>query len=52
MGWKPGDPRIATAVLNDTERMWRDAKGDYISDALNDVMAEGDEDVINLGYVG
>ena len=51
-GWKPGDPRIATAVLNDTERMWRDAKGDYISDKLNDAMAEGDEDVINLGYVG
>ena len=52
MGYKPGDPRIATAVLNDTERLWRSAKGDYIKDEVNDAQDEGDEDIIGLGYLG
>jgi len=51
MGMRPGDPRIATAVLNDTERAWKAAIGDYTKDKVNDAQAEGDEDIAYLGDV-
>jgi len=51
MGMRPGDPRIATAVLNDTERAWKAAIGDYIKDKVNDDQAEGDNDIAYLGNV-
>ena len=52
MGYRPGDARIATAVLNDTQRGWQAAKGDYIKDQVADAQDEGDEDIIGLGYLG
>ena len=52
MGYANGDPRIAAAVLSDTERLWRDAKGDYTTSKIDDAMEAGDEDIIGLGYVG
>jgi hypothetical protein len=52
MGERPGDPRIATAVLNDTERQWRASIGDYTKDKLNDDQTTGGLDIANLGYVG
>ena len=51
MGFKPGDPRIATAVINDTAREWKGAIGDYIADKVNDDQATGGLDIIALGDV-
>jgi len=51
-GFKPGDPRIATASLKDTKDLWNSAIGDYIADKSMERMDEGDRDVANLGYVG
>lgn len=52
MGERPGDPRVATAVLNDTESQWRAAIGDYTKDKLNDDQTTGGLDIANIGYVG
>jgi hypothetical protein len=52
MGFRAGDARIASATLSDTNRLWKDAKGDYISGKMQDLMDDGEEDVVNLGYVG
>ena len=52
MGYANGDPRIAAAVLSDTERMWKNAIGDYIKDSNVADQVDGEEDIINLGYVG
>jgi len=52
MGYANGDPRIAAAVLSDTERMWRAAVGDYTASKIDDDMETGGLDIANLGYVG
>lgn len=52
MGYASGDPRVAAAVLSDSERMWRQAIGDYIKDKVNDAQATGTSDIIGLGYLG
>jgi len=52
MGFANGDPRIAAAVLSDTERLWSSAIGDYVKDKVSDDMATGGIDIIGLGYVG
>ncbi len=52
MGFKAGDARIATATLSDTDKLWKAAKGDYISGKMQDLMDEGENDIANLGYVG
>ena len=52
MGYANGDPRIAAAVLSDSEQMWKSARGDYVADKVNDDQATGGLDIIGLGYVG
>jgi len=52
MGERPGDPRIATVVLNESKENWRDAIGDYTKDVIATAQAAGDQDIIQLGYVG
>jgi hypothetical protein len=49
MGYANGDPRIAAAVLSDTERLWQSAIGDYTKDKINADQATGGIDIIGLG---
>ena len=49
MGWRVGDPRVASAILQDSERSWKQAKADYVVALSNELQADEDEDIIAGG---
>ena len=49
MGWRVGDPRVASAMLLDSESSWDRAKRDYVVALSNDLQADEDEDIIASG---
>ena len=49
MGHTPSDPRLATALLKETDNAWEDAQGRYWEAELNATQATSTNDVIGLG---
>lgn len=50
MGQRPTDPKVATAVFNDTSERWSDGKGNFWMRRLNDCQAVPTSSVAKLGY--
>ena len=49
MGWRVGDPRVANAMLLDSDRSWDKAKADYVVALSNDLQVDEDNDIIAGG---
>ena len=52
MGQRPGDPRVAKAVLEDTATLWEEALGAYVMAEDNDEQATDSTSMWGLGYLG
>ena len=52
LGIRPGDPKIAQIVYNDTASEWVRAKQAYWTNILNVKQATDSNSIIGLGYVG
>jgi hypothetical protein len=51
MGAAQADPRVIDALFRDTDKRWKDAKGDFWTEHWNQRQATDSESIIGLGYL-